>query len=90
MKGKKLYIKLFFVKVIIKNKNLKPASKKLSSFLDFYGSEMRWKYSKRFFIFKSAGHFGVRCFLNGLYLQLLCTSIVKVKNKNKIKNCCLW
>ena len=87
MKERKLYIKLFFVKIIVKNKDLKPAFKELSFFLDFYGSEIKWKCNKKNSISKSAGHFSVKCFLNGLYLRLLCRSIVEAKKKGKTIVC---
>ena len=88
MKGKKLYIKLFFVKVVVKNKDLKPAFKELSFFPNSYGSEMRWKCNRRFFIFKSAGHFSIRCFFKWASLAIALCIHCGGKKKKK-ENCYL-
>ena len=90
MKGRRLHMKLFFIKAVVKTEDSEPVLKKWTLFLIAYSSEVRWECGRRLLVSKSASHCSAKYSSNKPYLQLLCTLIMEVKRREKGKSCCLY
>jgi hypothetical protein len=83
MEGRRLYVKLFLIRVVIKSKYLKPALKNRTLFLILYSSIIKWECNRRFLVPKNAGYLSIKCSLDKPHLRLLYILIIEVKRRKR-------